>query len=37
MADGTAKHIADINARFNDNTAFVDLLSHRIEDLESKS
>lgn len=34
MADGISKHIADINARFNDNTAFVDLLSHRVSDLE---
>ena len=34
MADGFSKHIADINARFNDNTAFVDTLSHRVDNLE---
>lgn len=32
MADGISKHIADINARFNDNTAFVDKLYHTLEE-----
>jgi DNA helicase IV len=34
MADGISKHIADLNAKFNDNTAFVDLLSHKVNDLK---
>ena len=33
MADGISKHIADINTKFNDNTAFVDKLYHQIEEL----
>ena len=32
MADGISKHIADINTKFNDNTAFVDKLYHMIEE-----
>lgn len=32
MADGISKHIADINARFNDNTAFVDKIYHTLEE-----
>ena len=28
---------SNLNAKFNDNTAFVDLLSHRLKDLEEKS
>jgi len=32
MADGISKHIADINVKFNDNTAFVDKLYHMIEE-----
>lgn len=32
MADGISKHIADINVKFNDNTAFVDKLHHMIEE-----
>ena len=34
LADGVSKHIADINAKLNDNTAFVDGLHHSIEDFK---
>lgn len=34
MLDGISKHIADINARFNDNTAFVDKLYHTLEEIK---
>lgn len=34
LADGVSKHIADINAKLNDNTAFVDGLHHSIEDIK---
>ena len=36
MADGISKHIADINARFNDNTAFVDNMFHEINSIKER-
>ena len=36
LADGVSKHIADINAKLNDNTAFVDKLHHSIVDINGK-
>ena len=36
MADGISKHIADIYAKFNDNTAFVDKLYHTVEEIKPK-
>lgn len=36
LADGVSKYIADINAKLNDNTAFVDKLHHSIVDINGK-